>query len=93
MAESQDPQNDSESQSSSMENSTEIPKITKQEIKRMKEQLLTLNLERLCLSITGSFSEKQQRLMDFFHPPSVSGVASDPRLTPLHHAASVGNLQ
>ena len=89
MAESQDFKNDSESQTSSMEDSTPIPKFTRQGIKKMKEQLLTYNLGKECLSITGSFKEKQQRLMDFFYPPSVSGAASDSRLTPFHHAASV----
>ena len=68
-------------------------KFTRQDIKKMQEQLLTYNLGKECLSITGSFKEKQQRLMEFFYPPSVSGVASDSRLTPFHHAAPVENLQ
>ena len=68
-------------------------KFTRQDIKKMQEQLLTYNLGKECLSMTGSFKEKQQRLMEFFYPPSVPGVASDSRLTPLHHAASVESLQ
>ena len=87
MAEVQDTQNDSESQSSPMEDSTQIPKFTRQDIKKMKDQLLTLNLGKLCLDTTGSVNEKRQRLMDLFYPKNDSGV------TEFHHAASVEDLQ
>ena len=87
MAEVQDTQNDSESQSSPMEDPTQIPKFTRQDIKKMKDQLLTLNLGKLCLDTTGSVNEKRQRLMDLFYPKNDSGV------TEFHHAASVEDLQ
>ena len=71
MAEVQDTQNDSESQSSPMEDPTQIPKFTRQDIKKMKDQLLTLNLGKLCLDTTGSVNEKRQRLMDLFYPKMI----------------------
>ena len=50
-----------------------IPRYTKDEIKIMKDHLLTMNLNNECLLSTGSESEKRERLFKHFYPSDNTG--------------------
>ena len=77
-------QNGSLSQDEEESKSTPAPKFTRQEIFRMKDQMLSFNLEEEGLSSTGSFVQKQERLLEFFYPEVPTNDSGD---TPLHNAA------
>ena len=63
------------------------PKFTRQEINKIKDHLLTMNLDKESVDSTGSFDEKCTSLMELFYPTSNSGV------TPLHHDAHMEEIQ
>ena len=81
-------QNGSLSQDEEESKSTPAPKFTRQEIFRMKDQMLSFNLEEEGLSSTGSFVQKQERLLEFFYPEVPTNGSGD---TPLHLASQVGS--
>ena len=77
-------QNGSQSQFVEDSKSLPAPKFTRQDIIRMQDQFLSFNLERACLTSTGSFAQKQERLLEFYYPANPTNGSGD---TPLHNAA------
>jgi hypothetical protein len=53
-----------------------IPKYTKDDINIMRDQMLTMNLDRECLPSTGSETEKRERLLKHFYPTTLSPNAN-----------------
>ena len=54
-----------------------IPKYTKDDINIMRDQMLTMNLDKECLHSSGSPEEKRDRLMGHFYPVTL-GVDTGP---------------
>ena len=54
--------------------SVSVPRFTRKDINEMRDQLLTMNLDKECLPSTGGVIEKRKRLMEHFYPTTPSDV-------------------
>ena len=63
---------------------TSVPRFTRKVISEMRDQLLTMNLDKECLVSTGSVHEKRERLIEHFYPTTLN---DDTAGTTLHFAA------
>ena len=61
--------------------SVSVPRFTRKDINEMRDQLLTMNLDKECLPSSGSPEEKRDRLMGHFYPATLN-VDTGPNVIP-----------